>query len=38
MQKKLEDAKLFVVSAGALGCELLKNLALMGASSGSRVN
>jgi ubiquitin-activating enzyme E1 len=36
MQKKLEDAKLFVVGAGALGCELLKNLALMGASSGSQ--
>lgn len=35
MQKKLEEAKLFVVGAGALGCELLKNLALMGASSGS---
>lgn len=35
MQKKLEDAKLFVVGAGALGSELLKNLALMGASSGS---
>lgn len=35
LQKKLEDAKLFVVGAGALGCELLKNLALMGASSGS---
>jgi ubiquitin-activating enzyme E1 len=36
LQKKLEDAKLFVVGAGALGCELLKNLALMGASSGSQ--
>lgn len=35
LQKKLEEAKLFVVGAGALGCELLKNLALMGASSGS---
>ena len=36
MQKKLQDAKLFVVGAGALGCELLKNLALMGASCGSQ--
>jgi len=36
MQKKLQDAKLFVVGAGALGCELLKNLALMGASCGGQ--
>ena len=36
MEKKLQDAKLFVVEAGALGCELLKNLALMGASCGSQ--
>lgn len=26
----MEDAKIFVVGAGALGCEFLKNLALMG--------
>ena len=36
MQKKLQDAKLFVVGAGALGCELLKNLSLMGTSCGSQ--
>ncbi|KAG7965163.1 hypothetical protein I3843_09G210000 [Carya illinoinensis] len=30
IQKKLEDAKIFVVGSGALGCEFLKNLALMG--------
>lgn len=30
LQKKLEDAKVFIVGSGALGCELLKNLALMG--------
>ncbi|XP_010557978.1 PREDICTED: ubiquitin-activating enzyme E1 2 [Tarenaya hassleriana] len=36
LQKKLEDAKLFVVGAGALGCEFLKNLALMGVSCGSQ--
>ncbi|KAF7841934.1 ubiquitin-activating enzyme E1 1-like [Senna tora] len=36
LQKKLEDAKVFVVGSGALGCEFLKNLALMGVSCGSR--
>ncbi|OUZ99153.1 Ubiquitin/SUMO-activating enzyme E1 [Macleaya cordata] len=30
LQKKLEDAKVFMVGSGALGCEFLKNLALMG--------
>ncbi|XP_073140543.1 ubiquitin-activating enzyme E1 1-like isoform X2 [Henckelia pumila] len=34
LQKKLEDAKIFVVGSGALGCEFLKNLALMGVSCG----
>ncbi|KAI3461672.1 hypothetical protein Pfo_018335 [Paulownia fortunei] len=36
LQKKLEDAKVFVVGSGALGCEFLKNLALMGVSCGKR--
>ncbi|KAL9265455.1 Ubiquitin-activating enzyme E1 1-like protein [Drosera capensis] len=36
LQKKLEDANLFVVGSGALGCEFLKNLALMGVSCGSQ--
>ncbi|CAO2820146.1 unnamed protein product [Amaranthus hypochondriacus] len=35
LQKKLEDSKVFVVGSGALGCEFLKNLALMGVSCGS---
>ncbi|CAN0902154.1 Ubiquitin-activating enzyme E1 2 [Linum grandiflorum] len=34
LQKKLEDAKVFLVGSGALGCEFLKNLALMGVSCG----
>ncbi|EXB37971.1 Ubiquitin-activating enzyme E1 1 [Morus notabilis] len=34
LQKKLEDAKVFIVGSGALGCEFLKNVALMGVSCG----
>ncbi|XP_038718475.1 ubiquitin-activating enzyme E1 1-like isoform X2 [Tripterygium wilfordii] len=36
LQKKLEDAKVFIVGSGALGCELLKNVALMGVSCGKQ--
>ncbi|KAF3782429.1 Ubiquitin-activating enzyme E1 1, partial [Nymphaea thermarum] len=36
LQKKLEEAKVFVVGAGALGCEFLKNLSLMGVSCDSQ--
>ncbi|CAM6104520.1 unnamed protein product [Calypogeia fissa] len=36
LQQKLEDAKVFVVGSGALGCEFLKNLALMGVACGSK--
>ncbi|KAJ4907398.1 Ubiquitin-activating enzyme E1 1 [Raphanus sativus] len=35
-QQKLEDAKVFTVGSGALGCEFLKNMALMGVSCGSQ--
>ncbi|KAF5200511.1 Ubiquitin-activating enzyme e1 [Thalictrum thalictroides] len=35
LQRKLEEAKVFMVGAGALGCEFLKNLALMGVSCSS---
>lgn len=34
-QKKLEAQKWFVVGAGAIGCELLKNFALMGLGCGT---
>ncbi|KAH0465184.1 hypothetical protein IEQ34_005287 [Dendrobium chrysotoxum] len=30
LQRKMEETKAFIVGAGALGCEFLKNLALMG--------
>ncbi|XP_035675707.1 ubiquitin-like modifier-activating enzyme 1 [Branchiostoma floridae] len=33
-QKKLESQKYFLVGAGAIGCELLKNFAMMGLSCG----
>ncbi|KAK1412745.1 hypothetical protein QVD17_34235 [Tagetes erecta] len=35
-QKKLENTRSFVVGSGALGCEFLKNLALMGVSCGTQ--
>ncbi|KAL2509840.1 Ubiquitin-activating enzyme E1 2 [Forsythia ovata] len=34
LQKKLENAKNFIVGSGALGCEFLKNVALMGVCCG----
>lgn len=34
--EKLRSQKLFVVGAGAIGCELLKNLAAMGAGTGKK--
>ncbi|SPT16137.1 unnamed protein product [Triticum aestivum] len=36
LQKKMEEANTFVVGSGALGCEFLKNLALMGVSCSSK--
>lgn len=36
LQKKLADASIFMVGSGALGCEFLKNLALMGVSCGQK--
>ncbi|KAH0464742.1 hypothetical protein IEQ34_004845 [Dendrobium chrysotoxum] len=34
LQKKLEEANVFMVGSGALGCEFLKNLTLMGVCCG----
>ncbi|XWS53370.1 hypothetical protein CRYUN_Cryun11dG0151700 [Craigia yunnanensis] len=36
LQEKLEDANVFIVGSGALGCEFLKNIALMGVSCGDQ--
>ncbi|CAA6656900.1 unnamed protein product [Spirodela intermedia] len=36
LQRQLEEAKVFIVGSGALGCEFLKNLALMGVSCSRR--
>uniref|UniRef100_A0A0E0LQ45 E1 ubiquitin-activating enzyme n=1 Tax=Oryza punctata TaxID=4537 RepID=A0A0E0LQ45_ORYPU len=36
LQKKLEETNTFVVGSGALGCEFLKNLALMGVSCSAK--
>ena len=33
-QERLEALKLFVVGAGAIGCEMLKNFAMMGVACG----
>ena len=35
MQKKLSDLNIFMIGAGALGCEFLKNFALMGISTNN---
>ena len=35
IQKKLSDLNLFMIGAGALGCEFLKNFALMGISNNN---
>ena len=33
IQKKIEESNIFMIGAGALGCEFLKNFALMGMST-----
>lgn len=34
-QKKIANSKVFLVGSGAIGCEMLKNWALLGLGSGS---
>jgi ubiquitin-activating enzyme E1 len=34
VQRKLEALRVFLVGAGALGCEFFKNLAMMGVATG----
>lgn len=36
LQQKMEGLKIFLVGAGALGCEFLKNFALMGVACGEQ--
>lgn len=35
VQRRIEDLKFFIVGAGAIGCELLKNFAMMGVGCGN---
>lgn len=35
-QQKIEDNRQFLVGAGAIGCEMLKNWAMMGLASGDK--
>ncbi|CRK91023.1 CLUMA_CG004711, isoform A [Clunio marinus] len=35
VQRRIEDLKMFIVGAGAIGCELLKNFAMMGVGCGN---
>ena len=35
LQSQLEEAKLFLVGAGALGCEFIKNFACMGVATAA---
>lgn len=34
LQSKVQNSNIFIVGSGAIGCELLKNLAMMGQSTG----
>ena len=37
-QEKISNLNYFIVGAGAIGCELIKNFALMGIGSGPKVS
>ena len=34
LHQKIQECKLFMVGAGAIGCELLKNYAMLGIGAG----
>jgi len=36
LQEKLANSQVFLVGAGAIGCEMIKNLALMGVATGPK--
>ena len=36
IQKQIQDLNLFLVGAGALGCEFLKNFAMMGVAASQQ--
>ena len=38
LQEKLANSQVFLVGAGAIGCEMIKNLALMGVATGPGSN
>ena len=37
LERKLEEAKVFMVGCGAIGCELLKNFAMLGLSTKGQI-
>ena len=38
MQEKISYSKVFMVGAGAIGCELLKNFSMLGVGSGPQTS
>ena len=36
MVKEIQNTRLFIVGSGAIGCELLKNFAMLGVGTGDK--